>query len=134
MLKQGETAPVRGTGPEDGGGSRHDDPKAGTILIVAAVGAILIFVAVVSLEAWFYRTEESERVVKVYSQVPEDLAGLRATQREQLSGYRWVDQARGTVSIPIDRAMELVVRDQGVNPSTGATKAAPALPAESEHK
>ena len=31
-------------------------------------------------------------------------------QRERLSTYGWVDQSKGTVHIPIDRAMEILVQ------------------------
>jgi hypothetical protein len=36
---------------------------------------------------------------------------LRAKQVQQLSAYAWIDQSKGVVQLPIDRAMELVVRD-----------------------
>ena len=41
------------------------------------------------------------------------LAGLRKTQAEQASRYAWVDQKKGVVQLPIERAMELVVREKG---------------------
>jgi hypothetical protein len=31
--------------------------------------------------------------------------------REHLEGYAWVDRKKGLVSIPIERAMELMARD-----------------------
>jgi hypothetical protein len=48
---------------------------------------------------------------------PEELAGARAEQLERLHTYRWVDEKAGTVAIPIERAMALVVAEQG-----GATR------------
>jgi hypothetical protein len=39
---------------------------------------------------------------------PEGLAELRAQEDEVLERYRWVDPARGVVSIPIQRAIELL--------------------------
>lgn len=38
-----------------------------------------------------------------------DLQQVRAEDREQLSGYGWVEPNSGTVRIPISRAMQLVV-------------------------
>jgi hypothetical protein len=108
------------TVPEVQGG----DPKASLTLVAALVGAILVFVIIVALQAFFYRSEEAERAIKFYPVVPEELAKLRATQQEQLHTYRWVDRDRGIVAIPIDQAMELVVRDQGRIPPAPAGPAA----------
>jgi hypothetical protein len=100
--------------------SQNGDPKTSATLAAALVGAILIFVIIVALQAFFYRSEEAERAAKVYAVVPEELAKLKAGQQEQLNTYRWIDQGRGIVALPIDRAMELTVRDQGRTPSTAA--------------
>jgi hypothetical protein len=42
-----------------------------------------------------------------------DLQQMRATEDQILNSYQWVDQQRGAVRIPIDRAMELIAR--GIN-------------------
>ncbi len=41
------------------------------------------------------------------------LTDLRAKQDKQATSYGWVDQKKGIVQLPIDRAMELIVRDYG---------------------
>jgi hypothetical protein len=41
------------------------------------------------------------------------LADLRKRQAEQAASYGWVDQKAGIVQVPIDRAMELVVKENG---------------------
>lgn len=38
----------------------------------------------------------------------EDLQTFRATQQAELDGYGWINQSKGIVHIPIDRAMELL--------------------------
>jgi hypothetical protein len=107
--------------PTDRGG----DPQASATLIAAIVGAILVFVIIVALQAFFYRSQEAERATKIYGVVPEELAKLRAGQQEQLSAYRWVDRDRRVVALPIERAIELTVRDQGRNPEVGAALPSP---------
>jgi hypothetical protein len=44
-----------------------------------------------------------------------NLAELNAANEKILSEYRWVDKAKGTVGIPIDRAMQLVLVDLQAN-------------------
>ncbi|HEY8551460.1 MAG TPA: hypothetical protein VIL35_15995 [Vicinamibacterales bacterium] len=59
---------------------------------------------------------------RLQSEPGPDLARYRAEQEQRLSTWGWVDQAAGTVHIPIDRAMDLVVEraDQFADPSLAA--------------
>jgi hypothetical protein len=41
------------------------------------------------------------------------MLGLRQQQAEQGSTYGWVDEKAGVVRLPISRAMELVVQENG---------------------
>jgi hypothetical protein len=41
------------------------------------------------------------------------LVDLRKAQATQAQKYAWVDQKAGTVQIPIDQAMDLVIAEQG---------------------
>jgi hypothetical protein len=82
-------------------------------VVVGLVGAILVFVLVVALQALFQRVERDELERKVVAAPAQELESLRADQLETLSEYRYVDRAKGIVAIPIDRAMELEVRGRG---------------------
>lgn len=44
-----------------------------------------------------------------------DLAEYRARENAAVNSYRWVDRANGVVSIPIDRAIQIVA-EQGIPP------------------
>jgi len=90
---------------------RYDDPNVPASAVVGLVGAVLLFVIIVGLQALFYRMQDAEVAEKVYSQPYEELRQLDADQLEQLNSYGWVDQQAGTVHIPIDRAMELVAQE-----------------------
>ncbi|MBD3162107.1 MAG: hypothetical protein GF346_07345 [Candidatus Eisenbacteria bacterium] len=91
--------------------TRHDDPATGQTVAWGVVGAILIFVLVVALQAFFYAAEQSETRSKTYGRQPEELAGLRAEQQEKLTTYRWIDEKNGVAAIPIERAMEILARE-----------------------
>ena len=41
------------------------------------------------------------------------LRELREKEALETGTYRWIDQGAGVVGLPIERAMELVVREQG---------------------
>ena len=90
---------------------RYDDPNVPASAMVGIVGAILLFVIIVALQALFYSMEERELADKVYSQRYEELQRLDADQLEQLNSYGWISEPDGVAHIPIERAMELVVAE-----------------------
>jgi hypothetical protein len=87
----------------------HGDPSATRTLVWGIVGAILVFVMIVALQAFYSAARDKERERKVVAQAPEELGRLIASQQEILNSYRWIDEANGVVGIPIDRAMEILV-------------------------
>jgi len=48
---------------------------------------------------------------------PAELARYRSAQNTLLSQYQWVDRKHGIVRIPIERAMDLYLREHGANPN-----------------
>jgi hypothetical protein len=91
--------------------NRSDDPNTSVLALIGVVGAILVFVLIVLLQGLFYRVERAETDRKTLGQAPEALTRVRAEQEENLGSYRWVNEKEGIVSIPIERAMELEVRE-----------------------
>jgi hypothetical protein len=87
------------------------DTRAGSIVAVGLIGSILLVVVVVALEALFGHVAQAEAQRKVVEVQNEELRNDTAEQLQKLNGYRVVDPAQGVVSIPIERAMELTVRD-----------------------
>ena len=92
------------------------EPNTPLTALVGIVFAILLFVVVVLLQAFFYRAEQQENVRKVVAVAPEQLSQLRAQQQELLHSYKLVDPGKGVVAIPIDLAMTLVVSEGGRSP------------------
>jgi hypothetical protein len=97
-----------------------DDVNTPVIALVGFISAILFFAIIVLLEVVFYWAETQQHE-KDLGQPPQELATLMHNQQARLAEYRWVDENKGVVAIPIDRAMELVVADL-----SAATKPAPA--------
>jgi len=90
---------------------RYDDPNVPRSAVAGLVGAVLLFVIIVFLQALFFRMERAEVARKVDSERSEALAQLRAEQQEVLHSYKLVDPKAGVVHIPIERAMELEVAE-----------------------
>jgi len=90
----------------------YDDVKSETVALVGLIVAILTFALVILVMVVYYQASARERYEKQIRQAPEELATVTATQQARLAEYRWVDQPKGVVAIPIDRAMDLVVAAQ----------------------
>lgn len=90
---------------------KPDDVNAPLIALVGIVSAILLFIITIGAQAWIRSFQERENYRKVVSPRDEKLARLEATQMESINAYRMVDTQKGVVAIPIDRAMEIVVKD-----------------------
>lgn len=99
---------------------RYDDPDVPASAVVGIVGAILLFVIIVGLQALFYRMEGQELARKVYDQPYQELQQLDADQLEVLNSYGWVDQQQQIARIPIERAMTLVVEQGPGRPETSS--------------
>jgi hypothetical protein len=99
-----------------------NDTNASAIVAVGLIGTILLVVTVVALEALFGHVVEAEAQRKVVEVGSNELRGYTAEQLERLNGYRVLDANAGVVGIPIERAMEIVVRESaGEAPAPGGS-------------
>jgi len=90
---------------------RYDDPNVAASAVVGIISAILLFVIIVVLQAFFYSAEQRELDKKVYSQPYQALQQLDARQLEILNSYGWVSESEGVAHIPVERAMELIAAE-----------------------
>ena len=100
------------------------EPNTLAIVASGTVFFLLLVAGLLALQAYFHQAEEEENGRKVVAVAPEELSLARAQQGEQIRSYRWIDRPKGVVAVPIEMAMELVVRD-----GAGPLLAAPAAPA-----
>ena len=88
-----------------------NDVNTPVIALVGFISALLFFAIIVLLEVVFYRAEAATSYEKDFSQPPAGIGHAVHNQQARLAEYRWVDEKKGVVAIPIDRAMELVVAE-----------------------
>jgi hypothetical protein len=84
----------------------RSDPKIRTTAILAAIAGIALLAVVIAAQAGFREIHPDQPASK-----PADLQTLRASEEKQLTSYRYSDRAKGTVVLPVDRAMELLVKE-----------------------
>lgn len=88
------------------------EPKSGLVAVVGVVSAVLLVAVIIFLQAVYYRAAAKEDLAKAVM-LPPEAKGVLAEQLGQLEGYRVVDPQKRVVAIPIERAMELMVVEQG---------------------
>ena len=81
------------------------------ILTVGIVSTVLTAACVIGVQALYYNYELRETDRKVTSLPTSDASSKLAEQDAKLTKYGWANREQGKVIIPIDRAMDLVVKD-----------------------
>lgn len=105
-----------------------------TTLFVLALFALFFFVV-----RYFYQPAGAAPFVATPENLPKDLEWratresrqktlqeTRNTEAQRVSSYGWVDQKAGVVQLPIDRAMELTVKELAAKQSRPPARDLPA--------
>ena len=94
-----------------GQGFDRSEPNVRLIAIFGAGTLVLLVVAVLALQYYYDRVLEEQVFVKVQEPVAQNLVDLRAREDEALHSYRYLDREKGTIRLPIERAMELLASE-----------------------
>ncbi len=89
-----------------------------------AAGVLMGYASYAGLDFWFkkqekplppmMRTDVLPPEPRLQSMPSADLEEFQKSQQEILRTYAWVDAEKGTVRVPITRAMEILVEKQGI--------------------
>jgi uncharacterized membrane protein len=99
-----------------------DTPK---LAVIGVVGTMIVVLVVFAVQVLFYVVTAEVRDERNVAHVDQALARYQAEQDEKLHRTAWVDPQTKKVAIPIERAMELTVRDLTAQPTAGGPAAAP---------
>ncbi|HVJ81418.1 MAG TPA: hypothetical protein VNC50_10150 [Planctomycetia bacterium] len=83
--------------------------QAGKVALVGVFGAVVTFGLMAATQVFFFSVQKRRLEGKHLDKPDVNLVSAVATQREQIEGYRYVDQKNGVVTIPVARAMEKVL-------------------------
>ena len=110
---------------QTGQGFDRSEPNVQFIAIFGAGTLVLLVVTVVALQYYYDRVLEEQVFVKVREPVAQTLVDLRAREDEELHSYRYLDREKGTVRLPIERAMELLANEAAQGKLKYAQRAVP---------
>jgi len=84
-------------------------------LLLTLIGSVVVIVAtLVWLRGWFFTVRNETIHVQVLAVENEGLKNLRTEEEIQLGSYGWVDEEKGVIQIPIDRAIEVLAEEARV--------------------
>ena len=99
----------------------RDDRTGFWVTLLAALGCFVIFLVVLLIS---YLPERRAAAEVDLAKIPAEeqwkytpagrlahLEEMRARERTAQTTYAWIDRGKGVVQLPIDRAMELTLRD-----------------------
>jgi hypothetical protein len=89
----------------------YDDLNTPMIALAGFVSAIVTFVCIFGLQAAYLQYDRGLQQSKVVDVRLEKVETALDSQKSQLTSYAWINREAGTVKLPIDRAMDLVVRE-----------------------
>jgi hypothetical protein len=88
--------------------------EVSSLTIITTLVVLLVFVGLVWLVFLQREGIPSDSLQKREERL-KNLAQLNADNQKVLTTYHWIDRSKGTVGIPINRAMELVQKDLAAN-------------------
>lgn len=88
-----------------------DDPAWLPISMVALIGALLLIATVIATEGIYLAAVEEDKQIKLYNVRNKLYDNQLQAQKAELADYQYVDEARGVVQIPVERAMDLFLKE-----------------------
>ncbi len=89
----------------------RDDLHVTTIAAVGAVSVLLTIATIFGVEALYRSFANRETQRKVIAAPTPDSDSKLAEQEARLNRYSWVNREQAIVTIPIERAMDIVARE-----------------------
>lgn len=90
---------------------QNDDLHVSSIVFIGTLAVILTVVAIFAAQALYFNYANFETQRKVILAPTPDSDSRLAEEEAKLARYSWVDREAEIVTIPIERAMELVVNE-----------------------
>jgi hypothetical protein len=91
------------------------------VVTIGVISGLMVLVSVIGMQAWYQSEEKNETVIKAaeaYTRPNNWLVTLQRGQRLAINGKpAWADKKAGTVTMPIEQAMDYLAAHDGKLPS-----------------
>jgi len=103
----------------------HSEPKYSLIAILGAITVILLLFVGIGIQYYYEYTETDAVYDRVLSQPSWQLQDLRNKEAWELTHYGYWDKNKGSVRIPVEQAMKLVLQEAAEGRTKYPTNAYP---------
>lgn len=93
----------------------HADLRMGRLVSLSLLVAGVFFLFMLAVQWALSQPTPVELAVRQVASDPSEARQAMAAQAAGMAEYRWVDAPAGVVHLPIERAMELVVREHSAD-------------------
>lgn len=92
-------------------GYERTEPNAVKVAITTAVIVFTIIASCYSVYYWYVGQLEATRHAEVEVPIWQELKDVRSAETERLTQYKYIDKVQGSVQLPIERSMELLIQE-----------------------
>jgi hypothetical protein len=92
-------------------GYEESDVRVGFIAWSGVGIVVFLIVTILAVQVYFDSLKNEQEFVKLLEPVSEDYRNLRAREDAELYSYKYVDREKGTVRLPLQRSMELLITE-----------------------
>ncbi len=78
------------------------------IVVIGLAGSLLVYVSFIGLQAFYEVGAAAKLEARQVEGLNDEFRSLQSEQQAELNAYRWIDQQKQTVTIPVDEAMKYV--------------------------
>ncbi len=101
------------------------EPNVRAIAAFGAITIVVLVAAVLGLQFYFDRVLEQQVYIQVLAPTSPALSALREREDEELHTYHYIDREKGSVRLPIERAMNLLAAEYAQGKLPYPTKPVP---------
>lgn len=114
-----ESKPIKALTPEEALmiGYERSEPNALKIGALTVVIVITIVATCYAVYFWYVGQLEYTRHMEVEIPIWQEYKDVRAYETQRLTQYKFIDKAKGSVQLPIERAMDLLVQETNAGKS-----------------
>lgn len=110
-----ESNPIQPLSPEQALeiGYERSEPNALKIGLLTVVIVFSIVVVCYAVYYWYVGQLEYTRHMEVEVPIWQETKDVRAYETERLTQFKYLDKTKGSVQLPIEKAMDLLVKESG---------------------
>lgn len=105
--------------------NENDNVDTPLLTVVGVIAAVAVFAIIVGLQGLFLNMSHAVEQERTEGSSVPSVADMAAQQATLLNGFRWIDEKKGIVAVPITLAETFVLREyKSLAPTTSSERSA----------